>query len=167
MGRFDHVRRAIILHPEVNRTSFHLVYATRHSKGVEVFKEAEKLAMAKMETLRGQAQDRRRESLTGNMNLFAEQEIPASAHYGKLRERYILKAREGVLHLLTERKRISYDDACAEALAEPLVWESDLRDWILDWQKASDLELTGLKKGVRMPKRNAGHELIWRAQASR
>jgi hypothetical protein len=75
------------------------------------------------------------------------------------------KARGAVLQLLEGKGRLSYDQAWEVALLEPLVWESDLREWILDWQKVSALELAGLKKKERVPKRNAGHELIWRGHA--
>jgi len=37
-GGFDYVCRAIVLHPEIDRTHYHLLYATRHPKGVDEFK---------------------------------------------------------------------------------------------------------------------------------
>lgn len=58
-GKYRFVLPAIVLHPEFNRTHFHLIYATRHPKGVEVFKETEKRAMLEMERVRAEAQKRR------------------------------------------------------------------------------------------------------------
>ena len=51
-GGFRYVCSAIVLHSERNRTHFHLIYATRHRKGVEVFKEAERKAMEVQEAAR-------------------------------------------------------------------------------------------------------------------
>jgi three-Cys-motif partner protein len=52
-GDFKFTCSAIVLHPEFDRTRFHLIYATRHPKGVKVFKEAEKAAMQQMQQIRG------------------------------------------------------------------------------------------------------------------
>ena len=49
VGVFRYTSSAIVLHPKKNRTHFHLIYATRDLKGIQVFKEAEKKAMPVME----------------------------------------------------------------------------------------------------------------------
>ncbi|HEX3525989.1 MAG TPA: hypothetical protein VH988_02890 [Thermoanaerobaculia bacterium] len=148
----DELRKARITHPEINRTHFHLIYATRHPKGVEVFKEAEKRAMPEMEKLRAGAQQRKREERDGQSWLFSEiEEIPESRYYNQLRERYLGKARQGVLDLLKRRNRVPYDDAWALALEWPLVWESDLKGWIKEWQKGGALRIEGLKGQKRVP----------------
>ena len=61
VGEFRYTSSAIVLHPEKNRTHFHLIYATREHKGIEVFKEAEKKAMPVMEKTRDEAKKRERE----------------------------------------------------------------------------------------------------------
>jgi len=55
VGAFGYTSSAIVLHPEKNRTHFHLIYATRDPRGIEVFKEAEKKAMPVMEKTRDEA----------------------------------------------------------------------------------------------------------------
>src|SRR5205085_1178216 len=39
-GSFEYVCTAMVLHPQIRKTHFHLIYATRHPKGVSVFKDA-------------------------------------------------------------------------------------------------------------------------------
>ena len=160
-GRFTHVLSAIVLHPEIDRTHFHLIYATRHPKGVEVFKEAEKSAMQEMERLRASAQKRKREERTGQGELFlATESAIESPYYHQLRDRYLGQAKQRILNLLKGRKSISYDVAWTLALESPLVWESDLKGWIKDWQSTGELRIDGLGR-ARVPSRDKSHFLIW------
>lgn len=161
-GSFKYVLPAIVLHPEIDRTHFHLIYATRHPKGFEVFKKAEESAMPAMEQLRAGAQLRRQEERTRQMGLFSAAEASTtSPYYDQLRDRYISRAKHRTLNALKDRKRISYNEAWASALESPLVWEKDLRDWIEGWQSAGLVKLEGLQGLERVPKQGHSHFLIW------
>ncbi len=92
-GNFPHACSAIVLHPEIDRTHFHLIYATRNLKGVEVFKEVEKQAMQVMEKARADAQQRRRVKKTQTMELFGSEFGHKSTLYDDLRERYLSKSK--------------------------------------------------------------------------
>jgi hypothetical protein len=59
-GAFRYVCAAVVLHPQKDTAHFHLIYATRDLKGIDVFKEAEKTAMKVMEEARAEAQQRQR-----------------------------------------------------------------------------------------------------------
>jgi three-Cys-motif partner protein len=161
-GNFQYVLSAIVLHPEIDRTHFHLVYATRHPKGVEVFKATEKRAMEEMERVREQAQRRKREERSAQTELaFAREGAPASQYYIALREHYLDLSRKALLSQLRLRGRISYDDAWILALSQPLVWESDLRTWIQDWKREGHLRLEGLARRELVPKRERSHFLLF------
>ena len=159
-GSFQYVLPAIVLHPEKDRTHFHLIYATRHPKGVEVFKEIEKRAMAKMEDLRASAQRRLSEERTGQPTLFALQTPPPSRHYEELRGRYLDQAKNRVAARLRSG-RVRYDDVWILALNSPLVWESDLKEWISEWRSEGKLDIHGLRPRARVPRLNSSHELVW------
>jgi hypothetical protein len=59
-----------ILYPLRDRTLYHLVYLTRHSKGIVVFMEiSEKLELIQRQT-RAQAKQKNRENRTGQLELF-------------------------------------------------------------------------------------------------
>jgi hypothetical protein len=160
-GKYSFVCPAIILHPEEDRAPFHLIYATRNPRGVEVFKEAEKRAMAVMEKARADAQQRNRERKTKARDLFHSEVCFQSTIYPELRERYLNKARSEVAQMLKEKRRVLYDVIWSKALTNPLVWASDLKNWIKEWQAGSHLRLEGLTEGERVPKLDHHHYLVW------
>ena len=165
VGAFGYTSSAIVLHPKKNRTHFHLIYATRGRKGVEVFKEAEKKAMSEMEKARDEAQKREREERTGQteFRLFSGTVTQdPSEHFRSLRERHMSRARAAVLALLRTKKQLPYDEAWASAMTFPLTWESDLKDWIRDWEHAGRLEATGLKEKQRVPQLGEEIRLVWK-----
>lgn len=160
-GGFSHVLSAVVLHPEKERTHFHLIYGTRHPKGIEVFKDAEERAMKTMLQVRTAAQARREQERTGQVSLpFGNLGPPASPYFDELRERYLNLGRNKVLELLESRKRLLYDEAWAVALSRPLVWESDLKAWIQTWQKDGLIVVEGLQGKEKVPRCGKGHTLV-------
>jgi three-Cys-motif partner protein len=65
-GGYSHCCAATVLYPEVDRSYFHLIYATRDRKGVEVFKDVERRAMNVMEQTRAEAKQRARVKRAAN-----------------------------------------------------------------------------------------------------
>lgn len=165
-GGFRYVCSAIVLNPERDRTHFHLIYATRHRKGVEVFKDAEKKAMAAQESVRAAAQERRREESTGMGSLFSHDEMLNSVYYEEIRKHYIVRSRQLVRQTLEERGRVPYDDVWDVAMAQPLTWESDLKEWISQWTAEGSLSHEGWVAKQRVPKRGARNILMWRTLAN-
>lgn len=161
VGDFTHVCSAIVLHPEQDRTHFHLIYATRNPKGVEVFKAAEKSAMAVQETARGEAQQRAREGRTGQRSLLSSDELHDTSHYDFLRDRYLGKSKELVLQCLKARGCVPYDDVWALALTQPMTWESDLKGWIKDW--GPSIRVDGMRPRQKVPQRGEANSLVWLA----
>ena len=164
VGSFEYTSSAIVLHPKKDRTHFHLIYATRDPKGIEVFKDAEKKAMPVMEQTRDEVQKRGREERTGQTELafssMATQD--PSAYFRSLRERYMTRATAVVLDLLQSKKSVSYDKAWAEAMTFPLIWESDLKGWLGDWKNMGRLEFSGMKEMQRVPKRGQDIRITWK-----
>jgi len=62
---------------------------------------------------------------------------------------------------LRAKRRLAYDVAWALALAHPLTWESDLKDWIAAWVEKPALKIEGLIGKQRVPRREKGHTLVW------
>lgn len=159
VGNFNYICSAIVLHPEKDRTHFHLIYATRSPKGVEVFKEAEKKAMEVQEHARAEAHQRQREQRTGQASLLSSDELHDPSYYNSLRDRYLEKSKNSVLQALIAGGRLPYDGAWTLALSQPMTWESDLKEWIRDWQGDGRLEIAGLKPRARVPQRGQDHYL--------
>jgi three-Cys-motif partner protein len=162
-GKFKYVLCAMILQPQKDRTHFHLIYATRNTEGVAVFKDAEKKAMKAMEIARADAQQRERESQFGQMELFGSDDQSESRRYIELRDRYLEKAKQIVESELKRSKRVLYDHIWILALEPfPLVWESDLKGWIADWLKTGSLKVENWKPKQRVPHRDESNFLVWR-----
>ena len=161
-GGFEFASCAVVLKSETDRSHFHLVYLTRSAKGVEVFKEVEKKSMKIMESVRAKAQQRSRVSKTGQKELFPAEETHDPAYFDSLRDRYCSLARTQLESLLRDKAAVSYDEAWAIALRMPLVWESDLKEWIKDWDTRRHAHLEGLAPGKRSPSYGDGHRIHWR-----
>jgi len=159
-GKFGFASCAVVLHPEIDRSHFHLIYLTRHRKGIEVFKDAERKSMQDMEASRAQAQQRKRIKKTRQTEMFSGEDVP-SAYFDELRDVYLGKAKKKLSGALTTAGRMDYDIAWSNTLRFPLVWESDLKEWIGEWQRGGNLELRGLTLNERVPKLGKQVELHW------
>jgi len=159
-GNYHYTCPAIVLRPDKARTHYHLIYATRHYKGVTtVFKNVEKRAMATQEAARARVEQTKRE-LGGQRDLLFSDEPPPSEYYRELRQRYLDKATDFWLSQLQINNQLAYDNAWEFGMALPMVWESDLKDWI----KLKDhpkIAIEGLAPGEKTAKFGKGHLLVW------
>ncbi len=156
---FHYVLRASVFHPDQDRLYFQLIYATRHVKGVEVFKQTEAKAMASQEKQRAQVEERRR-AKSGQRSLLDPNDMPESQYYLKLRSRYLDQARHSVISAINHTQQVPYDEIWLAALSFPMVWETDLRQWLDEWRNQELIELQGLKPKERTAKRGKGHSVL-------
>jgi three-Cys-motif partner protein len=70
-----------VLEPTIDRTLYHLIYLTRHAKGITVFmEESEKLNLVQCRT-RAQAKQKKREDKSGQLELFSSADwMPIEKH---------------------------------------------------------------------------------------
>jgi three-Cys-motif partner protein len=161
-GQFEYTCAAIILYPDIDRRFFHLIYATRNRKGVKVFKDVEQRAMHLQEQTRAQAKQRKRvQKSRGQLELFAAEDMPHSNPLEDLRQRYLNQARQVVLARLQVGEPVQYEDVWDLALAFPLVWDCDVKDWITTWKAEGRLRIEGMGSRERVPKIGANHLLVW------
>ena len=148
-GKFEYVCKAIVLNPNQDKTHYHLIYATRNSKGVIEFKRAEKSAMEEMEKARALAKQRGRTKKTGQDELFAASADDGDKHFADLREAFLTKAKASALDRIKSTGTIAYDELWKRSMEFPLVWDSDLKDWLKAWKDA-EIDYT-LAEGKRVP----------------
>lgn len=160
-GNFSYVCAVMVLNPEKDATHFHLIYATRHIKGVEVFKEVEKKAMELQEHARAEAQQQLRERRTEQFEMFSAKTMHRNSHYDALRERYRKLAQSDVQTQLVNNGFLDYEAALMIALLHPLVWESDLKEWLTAWRAENKMRIDGLKGKERGPMSGRSHRLVW------
>lgn len=161
IGDFAYSCAAIVFYPEIDRRFFHLIYATRHRRGVEVFKEVEQRAMEVQEQTRAEAKQRKRVRKTKQRELFSAKEMPQSRPIDDLRSRYLARARQKVLDLLQATPRVLYESVWDLALSSPLVWDGDVKDWIQEWRTSGSLRIDGMKPRQRVPKLEESNILVW------
>lgn len=158
-GRFAYVGLAIVLKPEAEKTQFHLIYATRSDTGVEKFKKVERDAMEEIEAVRADAKRRRAETSKG-LELFPGTPMYRSKQLQQLRQRYTERARRWALSRIEKQNSVSYDVIWRNVLTFPLVWESDLHDWLNEWRTAGRVRINGMKPRQQKPKYGQGIMLV-------
>lgn len=125
---FQYVSSAVILEPQEANIRYFLVYATNHSRGVEVFKAAENEAANVQEIVR---QEKLVQKTRQTGFDFADPRPLSSYTYG-LYQRYCHRAREKVIDCFkrTSRAQVPYRKLFCEAMAFPLVAPADLLSWL-------------------------------------
>ena len=146
--------------PDSDAFNFYLIYATRHPKGVEVFKNVEKRTEEQTHVVRADVQLRQRQEKSGNFQLFAAPVLYRERKYQQLAEDNRVRAKKRVWDLLSASGEVSYDDCWAEALQFSAVYQTDLRQWLTEWEKAGRIHVKGRKKATEVLKRDCGHSVL-------
>lgn len=158
-GHFEFVCTAVVLHPTDDRSHFHLIYATRHPKGLRTFRKVEEKAMEEQEGAHNIARQHRRLDRLGQSELFGP-DVLGSRYLAELRERYRSQALHAVETALSSSGSESYDRLVCLALAFPMTSEKVLKGWLKEWMAAGRVRLTGLSPRVRVPKHGQGHGVV-------
>lgn len=154
-GDFRFVCYTPVFQPQVNDIHYHLIYATRNEKGLEVFKKEEHRAVEAMERARAEAQQRERES-GGALELLPSEVMHDSRFYNSLRVKYWNKAESKIRRLLSSGKAVNYDALWKIALTTPLVWVEDLNGFLLAMKNDGKLKFTGIGEREKFPKHGKG-----------
>jgi three-Cys-motif partner protein len=160
-GGFSHTCAAAVLYPEIDRRFFHLIYATRDRKGLEVFKKVEQQAMEVQEQTRAELKQRTRVRRSRQPELFSALDMDNSHSIERLRNRYLDRAEQAVRAVLQTQRTVLCEVAWDLALSFPLVWECDLKAWLRSWQAEGALRIDGMEAGQRVPKREGNNVLVW------
>ncbi|MBX7259081.1 MAG: three-Cys-motif partner protein TcmP [Candidatus Hydrogenedentes bacterium] len=159
-GAFEFVSSAYVIHRDMDCKHYHLIYGTRNIRGLEEFRKAERNAMEVMEHARNQVRQRRALE-SGQGELFGSEEIQERwPYYEELRETQLKATRSALFAKLKEDKRVSFDEFWKFSLHFPLVWHSDVSNWIKEWRKSDGLQIVGLASGERTPKFGKNHSLV-------
>lgn len=160
-GDFKYACTLPVMKSDQDAFHFHMIYATRHIRGVEVFKETEKAVIPFMHETRAKAQERRRVAQSGQSSFF-----PAEAHYKEKRfTRYQIRSLEvakcETRDMLETTDQVLYDDAWAKAMQHSAVTGRDFRDWVNEWKASGALTFINLQPGQKVPLKGADQYLKW------
>lgn len=161
-GAYRHCVSAVILKPTSDRTHYHLVYATNSDEGLVTFRETERRALQFQHEQRAVAQQRKRQSRTGQGELFGGPAMIAQPYEEELRVRYRSRAEQRLSSMVQDRGERGWDELVMAALAIPLVCAGDVKEWL---RSRADLEPLGLERGERVPKLGRGHRIRLRSGA--
>ena len=154
-GGFTYCTSAVIVNPSIDRTHYHLVYATRSVEGLVTFRDVERQAAQAQRTLRGEVRARKEQDRTMQIPLFAQPPTD-SGYVDLLRGRYRSIAEIELLERLTGVESVSYDDLLCVALDHPFVSETAFKEILTKLRADNRLEIVGLKPRERSPKRKSG-----------
>lgn len=149
-GAFDYVCSLPVMNPDMDSFNFHLIYATRHRKGVEVFKTVEKRTEQMTHVIRAELQQQNRQAKSGHLELFGPDVQYKENCYQRLAQSNKESAREAVKRLIETAVRVSYDKCWGEALQFSAVYETDLREWISKWEQEGVVTVEGKAPKARV-----------------
>lgn len=141
-GSFKHVVSAVVLNPLKDRTHFHLVYATRSDKGLQVFRQTERAALSHQAELRAAAEQRKRQA-KGQRDLFAAL-VLAKPYIDELRQHHIARAEQAIQQATPIGARVPFDDVAIAGMLVPTISDQDVKDILKAERKEKLVEFPGL-----------------------
>jgi hypothetical protein len=161
VGKFEYVCSLPVMKPDLDAFHFHLVYGTRHIRGVEVFKETEKTVNRFMHETRARVQKRRRLERSGQYELLDPQAGYRERRFTRFQLRSVEAAKSQLRSALESSKQVRYEDAWATAMQYPGVMQTDFKDWLDEWHRAGHLIALENQLPHWPPTKRRGHYLIW------
>lgn len=117
LGTFQYVMETPVLFPTKNRTFYSLIYATRSTKGVEVFRDCQHAALKAQDAVRADLQIAKREMQSGTPDLFGSM-LTGNEFAGRWIAEQEVGARAAMLDSIPQRPEcISYGNLWPRILA--------------------------------------------------
>jgi len=149
-GKFPYVTSTRILKPLHDRAYFHLIYATRNSKGIEKFRDVEKRLVTAQQQVREAAQREYRVDRTGQGELLFGASDTLSPSMEEERTRHRERARIQLIELLMSGPQ-RYETLLPVLLQIPLFWKTDLHELIADERRVGRIVIDGMGPRQRVP----------------
>jgi three-Cys-motif partner protein len=155
LGHFSYVAETTILRPLKDRTLYCLFYATRHSTGIEVFRDCQVKALEEQSKTRAATKVRHAESSTGQKEIFQSLHDMGPndviAFLGSERT----NAEKALLALTPEEPlSIRYEQLWPQVLARHVVRKSDVNKLAARLRGEHRLIFRGWEQGRRVPQPN-------------
>lgn len=150
-GKYAFTCAIPILMSDRDAIHYHLVYGTRHYKGLEVFKKTEAVAIPFMHDCRAAAQRRRAEANSQQAFLLTANETYRERRFRTFNDRRRCNAHAAIVRLLNKETTVSYQTLFEESMQFSTVVENDLRDWLEEWSKGNLIEYVNWRKGQKIP----------------
>ncbi|MFZ0271157.1 MAG: three-Cys-motif partner protein TcmP [Acidobacteriaceae bacterium] len=159
VGRFAYTCAIPIMMPDRDDIHYHLIYGTRSYRGLEEFKKTEDVSIRFMHDLRAAAQRRDQEEKNPQGFLLSAAETYRERRFRLLNGRRKANARAAVIQLLETNAPITYGTLYQESMQYSTVVDSDLRQWLEEWQRSGSIRFGNWTKGQKVPHRDTTVQL--------
>jgi three-Cys-motif partner protein len=159
-GNFPYVCTMPILKSKQEAFHFHMVYATRHAKGVQEFKKAEEDVVPFMHGVRAEAKHQRKFEMTGQYSFLAPLDTYLDTRYARYHSGNLESAKHSVKELLRSNVGIPFDDVWAKWMQFACVNDDELQSWVRESEKQGLLKIQNLPVRARKLSFGKGITLI-------
>lgn len=152
-SNYKFVTSTRILKPMADRSYFYLVYGTEHWKGISEFRSVEQRAIEEQERVRDAKKYGASIERTGQPSFFGAGLIESPIKsYHEERETQLTRGHLLLLDILrANRSGVKFESLIGPVLEIPMVWESDLKEWIRNLVAEGLIEIPGWTSRRKVP----------------
>ncbi len=152
LGSYDYVAETTVLRPLKDRPLYCLFYATRHPKGIEVFRDCQVAALREESRTRASTKVKHVAIATGQGELFESLHDMAPDKLDSFLEDQRIQAKKTVLELAPNSPHfILYEKLQAQVLARHVVRRPDVNKIAAHFHREGRLLFPDWEKGKRVP----------------
>jgi three-Cys-motif partner protein len=152
LGNYRFVAETTILRPLKDRPLYCLCYATRHPKGIEVFRDCQIKALQEQSTTRAAVKLQHAAKTSGQAEMFESLHDMGPDELNAFLANERQQAESSLLELIPQKPAaIRYDKLWPEVLARHVIRLPQVNDLAVKLRKAQALEFPDWQKGKRVP----------------
>jgi three-Cys-motif partner protein len=152
VGAYDYVAETTVLRPLSDRALYCLCYATRHPKGIEVFRDCQIRALREQARTRAATKVKHAESVSGQREIFESLHDMAPNELETLLAGAKVAAEKTVIDLTPVSPGSAvYGDIWPRVLAKHVVRRPDVNQIAVSLRKANRLSFLDWESGKRVP----------------
>ena len=155
IGSFNYVAETTILRPLKDRALYCLCYATRHPKGIEVFRDCQLMALKEQAKTRATTKVKHAEATTGQREIFESLHDMAPNELETMLAAAKVAAEKTLLELTPAKpKTTKYEDVWPRVLAKHVVRLPDVNQIAARLRKEQKIAFPDWQSGKRVPQPN-------------
>jgi hypothetical protein len=154
LGDYDYVAETTVLRPLTDRPLYCLFYATRHPKGIEVFRDSQIAALKEQSTTRAATKVKHVVTTTGQGELFQSLHDMAPDELNAFLQDQRIRAEEALLDFApTKPHFVAYEKLRALVLARHVVRFTDVNNIAARLRRENRLLFPDWESGRKVPQR--------------
>ena len=152
LGKYDYVAETTVLRPVKDRPLYCLFYATRHPKGIEVFRDCQVATLREESRTRAATKVKHAATTTGQGEFFESLHDMAPDKLESFLQDQLIEAEKTLLELAPKSPHfLTYESLGAQVLARHVVRRPDVNKIAARLHRAKQLLFPEWEKGRRVP----------------